>query len=49
MDKKFLGQNEIYSDLMSWPTLEQFLGGLFKICSNGSEILNIFRTGSEKS
>jgi hypothetical protein len=22
--------------------------GLFKICSNGSEILNIFRTGSEK-
>jgi hypothetical protein len=22
--------------------------GLFKICSNGSEILNIFQTGSEK-
>jgi hypothetical protein len=69
----FLGQNEIHSDLMSWPcvrvrgnfslnifflettTPRELIFGrnvpwvvLFKICSYGSEILNNFRTGSEK-
>jgi hypothetical protein len=69
----FLGQNEIHSDLMSWPcvrvcvnfslniffsettTPRELIFGrnvpwvvLFKICSYGSEIPNIFQTGSEK-
>jgi hypothetical protein len=29
-------------------TIDVPLVGLFKICMNGPEILNIFRTGSEK-
>jgi hypothetical protein len=40
----FFGQNKIHSDLMSW----QLVRVRVKFFLNGSEIPNIFRTGSEK-